>query len=539
MAWDLLRGDFNPLGWTSQWLGHAPLDLSLKCNSSSLSLPEIPGVSVLSVSANEQRNHTYEPPVSPGLPSSDTLRDLNFCNITVTYTHPGWNDTIHVNALLPTENWNSRFLGIGGGGLVTGGGIFSHFMMLPFMASGFAVATTDGGHSSDPSEAMPHESSWALTAPGTVNWPLLIDFASQALHDTATIGKAVTEAFYETPPKYSYFHGASTGGRQGHMLAQRYPQDYDGIIALFPAINWMNFLWSSIWPKFVMDQLRVYPRPCEVDAITAAAVAACDKLDGVEDGIISKPALCDFDAHSVIGQTIDCDGVDVAISTAAADVVSKTWAGPRSATGEFQWYGFNKDTHMTRPRFGPILTKCTKEGSCEGQTFAVSNVWARYWVVKDPSFDMSTITHEQWDDLTHACIEEYESIVGTSNPNLSAFKRRGGKMVNWHGMVDPAIPVNGSTDYYDRVLKKDPDASDYYRLFLAPGAGHCFGCGPTPPLTMDYIVDWVEKGIAPETLRASGPDGNGVAVERDLCMYPRVQHYVGGDATVPSSFACV
>lgn len=537
MNWDLLGGDWNPSGWASQWLPQMPLGSAAKCSPAGLSLPDITGVSILSIEALEQCNYTYVPgPFAAGLPDSSPIPDLNFCNVTVTYAHPGWHDYINVNILLPTDDWNGRFAGIGGGAFTTGGGMVAEWLMMPIMASGFATATTDGGHSTDVLGPELYDPSWALTSPGNVNWPLLMDFASVALHDTATIGKAAVEAFYGTSPTYSYFFGGSTGGRQGHMLAQRYPQDYAGIIALFPAINWVRFFFAGFWPSFVMNQMRAYPRPCEFDAITTAVVSACDKLDGLEDGIISRVDLCDFDPHDVVGKEVHCDGVETTVSSAAADVIQKTWDGPRSSTGEFQWYGFGKGTNLTQPITGPIQIQCKEEGSCRSE---LNPVWARYWVKKDPSFDISAITHEEWDELIHASINEYDSIIGTSDPDLSAFKRKGGKMINWHGTVDAAIPFNGSTDYYDRVLSRDPEAPDYYRFFVAPGAGHCFHCGPTPPPTMEYIVEWVEKGVAPDTLQASGPNGLGVWVERDLCMYPKVQHYVGGDPRVASSFICV
>jgi len=537
MAWDLLPSDWNPSAWVGQWLPQTPLESAPKCSPVGLSLPDINGLSILSVEAFEQSNYTYVPGLfAAGLPDSQTIHGLNFCNVTVTYTHPGWNDNINVNVLVPTEHWNGNFAGIGGGNLATGGGMVSEFLMMPIMASGFATATTDGGHTSDVLGPEADDPSWALTSPGNVNWPLLVDFASVALHDTATIGKAVVEAYWGFGPAYSFWHGGSTGGRQGHMLAQRYPQDYDGIVALFPAVNWVRFFFSTFWPKFVMDKMGIYPRPCEFDAITAAVISVCDKLDGLEDGIISRLDLCDFDAHVVVGKAIECDGSDITVSSAAADVVQATWDGPRSSTGEFQWYGFSKGTDLTQAITGPIQIHCNDEGSCQAEKNAV---WVRYWVKKDPSFDISAITHQEWDDLVHASINEYDSVIGTSDPDLSAFKKRGGKMINWHGTVDAAIPFNGSTDYYERVLSRDPQASDYYRFFVAPGTGHCFNCGPSPPPTMKYIVDWVEKGIAPDTLRASGLNGLGVMVERDICMYPKVQHYVGGDSTVASSFICV
>ncbi|KAI0517856.1 tannase and feruloyl esterase [Xylaria bambusicola] len=538
MSSDLLSsGGWNPLGWAYQWPFEVPLVSTTMCSSADLTLPEIPGLTILAVEALEERNYTYTPGLfGAGLPDSHPIPDLSFCNVTVTYTHPGWHDKINVNVLLPTESWNGRFAAIGGGVFATGGGEVAEHLMMPIMATGFATATTDGGHSSDVLGPEGSEPSWALTSPGNVNWPLLVDFASVALHDTAIIGKAVQEAFYDTAPAYSYFFGGSTGGRQGHMLAQRYPQDYDGIVALFPAVNWVKFFFSSFWPTFVMDQMRTYPQPCEFDAITAAVMSACDKLDGLEDGIISRLDLCDFDPRDVVGKKIKCNDVEAVVSSAAAEVIQKTWDGPRSSTGEFQWYGFSKGTDLTQPLTGPIQVKCDKEDSCKAEA---NPVWARYWVKKDPSFNMRAITHQEWDDLVHASINEYDSIIGTSDPDLSAFKRRGGKMVNWHGTLDAAIPFNGSTDYYDRVLEGDPDAADYYRFFVAPGSGHCFNCGPSSPPTMQYIVDWVEKGIAPDTLRASGLNGLGVQVERNLCMYPKVQHYAGGDPTVASSFICV
>ncbi|ETS79929.1 hypothetical protein PFICI_07458 [Pestalotiopsis fici W106-1] len=538
MVWDFLEGGWNPSGWGSPWRPQMPLGSTNRCSPAGLSLPDITGVSILAVEAVDQRNYTYIPgPLATAvLPDAKTLPNLHFCNVTVTYTHPGWHDTINVNIFLPTDDWNGRFTGIGGGALVTGGGELAESNMMPIMATGSATATTDGGHSSDVLGPELNEPAWALTSPGNLNWPLLVNFASVALHDTATIGKAVVQAFYGTAPSYSYFLGASTGGRQGHMLAQRYPHDYDGIIALFPAVNWVKFWWSGLWPTFIMDQMSSYPQRCEVDAITAAAVSTCDKLDGVEDGIISRVDLCDFKARDAIGKKVQCNGIETTVSPEAAKVVQKTWDGPRSSTGGFQWYGFGMGTSLTQPPTGAIQVQCIEGDICQS---AANTAWARYWVKKDPYFDMTGITHQEWDDLFHASVNEYESIIGTSDPDLSAFKRRGGKMMFWHGTVDAAIPFNGSTDYYDRVLSRDPNAQDYYRFFVAPGAGHCFNCGPAPPFGMDHIVNWVENGVAPDVLRAAGTNGFGDWVERDICLYPKVQHYAGGDPSKPSSFICV
>ncbi|TQN68002.1 putative feruloyl esterase [Colletotrichum shisoi] len=413
----------TPSAWAGQWFLQTPLDAAAttKCSSpAGLSLPDITGVRILSIEASKQRNYTYIPgPFAAGLPGPLTpIPGLNFCNVTVTYTHPGWHDTVNVNTLLPAAGrWNGRFAGIGGGNLATGGGTVAEFLMMPIMASGFAAATTDGGHSTDVLGPEANDPSWALTSPDN----------------------AVAEAFYGSAPAYSYSHGGSTGGRQGHMLAQRYPHDYDGIIALFPAVNWVRFFFAAFWPKFVTDQLRTYPRPCEFIQVR-------------------------------------CDG------------------------GE----------------------------SCGAEQLAV---WARYWVKKDPSFDIGAISHE---DSTPSSgprrgpgpvrLQEEGRQVG----QLARHRGRGDPLEREHGLLRPC------------VLVRDPEAQDYYRFFVAPGAGHCFNCGPSPPPTLDCIIDWVEKGVAPDdTLRASGENGHGVQVERDLCMYPKVQHHAGGDPTVASSFICV
>lgn len=511
------------------------------CRAAAFSLPTMTGLQVLSVNANAQRNYTFIPDPLLGGPQ-DPITDLNFCNVTVTYTHPGWNDIINVITYLPfDESWNGRFQAHGGGGYVTGGEGVVQFSLIPGLVHGYAVSTTDGGHTLTIAEGNTYTSSWALSSRGNVDWPLLVDFAYVALHDMATIGKAVTQSFYGSPPKFSYFVGGSTGGRQGHMLAQRYPKDFDGILALLPAINWVRFLFSNIYPAFIMDQLKVYPRPCEFQAIQNAAIAACDGLDGLEDGIVSRPGLCHFDPHTLVGESFDCNGVKATVSSGAATVAAAAWNGPRSSTGEFQWYGFGIDANISQVGIGATVTECDASGVCTGAPFPISNTWVRYWVAKDPDLDMSTITHEKWDELFHACVSEYESVIGTSDPDLSEFSRAGGKMLNWHGMADQAIPVNGSTDYYDRVLKQDPKAQDFYRLFLGPGASHCVTCGIVPPIEdlMNVITDWVENQNPPETLRGRGQDIQGSAVERDLCMYPRVQHYVGGDSTKPEAFVCV
>jgi hypothetical protein len=244
----------------------------------------------LALSVSERQNYSYAPL---------NITGLNFCNVNITYTHPGYNDTIHVQVWLPLKGWNQRFQGTGGSGFVTG--VFDQ-ALAPAVAQGYSAVSTDGGHELNVTSAA----AWALVSPGNVDWNLLQDFASTALNDMTVLGKAVTKSYYGTAPKYSYWNGCSTGGRQGLMMAQRFPDAYDGILAAAPAINWPSFIVAEYWGQFMMNQLGVYPPQCEFDAITTAAVSACDALDGLVDGIIASPEKCHFNPHILVGKSFNC-----------------------------------------------------------------------------------------------------------------------------------------------------------------------------------------------------------------------------------------
>lgn len=247
---------------------------SATCFGVQIKSPELPGGNVLSVSA---QHGVLPAPTFSALSNSTDIdssftvdtQTFEFCNVTVVYTHPGAGDTITVQVLLPRKGWNKRFLAAGGGGWATG--IFE-FLFAP-LAKGYAAAGTDGGHARRPYDGA---ETWAQISPGNVNLYALQNFASVALNDLAIIGKAVTTSFYSSPPKHSYWDGCSMGGRQGLMLAQRYPTAFDGIIAAAPAINLVKFAVSNFWAQVVMKELGVYPSTCELDAITAAAVKECE-----------------------------------------------------------------------------------------------------------------------------------------------------------------------------------------------------------------------------------------------------------------------
>jgi hypothetical protein len=200
---------------------------------------------------------------------------------------------------------------------------------------GFAAAATDTGHEGG-------SGSFALHASGRLNWQDIRNNAYLGIHDMTVVGKALTQAFYGRPARYAYFMGSSTGGRQGLMEAQRYPEDYDGILSGCPAINWHRFVPSSLWPQVVMSEARHLVSKAKLEAVTAAAVAACDGLDGVVDGVIDDPDRCAWDPGEFVGQRV---GEDV-FSAADAEVVRRIWEGPRGRDGRFIWHGLTRGTDL-------------------------------------------------------------------------------------------------------------------------------------------------------------------------------------------------
>lgn len=420
-------------------------------------------------------------------------------------------------------------MGVGGAGFATSSGDRS---LGNGLALGYAVGATDGGHELNRGSAA----SWALISPGNVNTYLLQNFASVALNDMTVIGKAITENLYQKAPTYSYWAGCSTGGRQGLMMAQRYPEGYDGILAGAPAINMARFVVAEYWPQLIMNLMGVYPPACELNAITAAAVTACDALDGVVDGIISRPDLCYFDAQSLNGKSYDCQGVSSTFSTAATTLAQAVWTGARTANDSFLWYGLSYDAPMTP---GLAMTACA-DGKCTGKPFPIASDWISLFVQKNASFDPTTLTRSTYDKVFHASKQELTSIIDTSDPNLSSFRDAGGKVITWHGTSDELIFPEGTADYFDRVKAMDPDAESYYRHFRAPGVQHCGkGLGPFPGSAFDSLVKWVEEGVAPDVLAAESLPLNGTVIRRNLCLYPQDSVYIGGDPNVASSFRCV
>ena len=229
------------------------------------------------------------------------------------------------------------------------------------------------------------------------------------------------------------------------MLAQRYPEAFDGIAAGAPAIYWADFFPNFQWPQQVMNELGEYPYPCEIDAITAAAVSACDGLDGTVDGVIAHVDECfqTFDPLSVVGTAVKCkqlNGSEIQISEAAATIVNATWQGMTTADGRPVWYGLAPDADLTGSNAnysgpaGIVATNCTNDG-CVGTPLSLGLQWLQLFVARDAKADLSSLSRVEFDNLAHAGRQMYDSVIGTADPDLTSFRNARSKLITFHGLV--------------------------------------------------------------------------------------------------------
>jgi hypothetical protein len=473
--------------------------------SSVVSSPPTAGVACASLTTVAQPQSTYisaaRIEATPTVPAH--------CRVKLTVA-----PAIKIIVSLP-DAWNGKFQAVGGGGFVG-----SLPDVGPAIAAGYAAASTDTGHVG--TEIDGH---FVRNTDGSFNTGLAEDFAYRSNHEMTVKAKALVQAYYGRGPTYSYWNGCSTGGRQGLMEAQRFPNDYDGVLAAAPAINWDRFIPSDIWPQLVLHQSGNMLPSCKLDAVTAAAVNACDDVDGITDDVIEDPRRCTYDPHDLIGTRLDC-GV---FTTADADAVAKIWDGPRNRQGSFMWHGLE--------RGAPLDALANQAGP-----FPITNDWIRFWVLENPDWDYRTATNADFETIFQRSHEKFNDLIGTDSPDLSAFRDRGGKLILWHGWNDQVIFPRGTIDYYDRVVATmgARQTNQFARLFMAPGVEHCIG-GPGPDTidAFDHLVTWVETNQAPTRIVASKLVGTSTTQTRPLCSYPQAARYTGrGSTDAAENFRC-
>lgn len=383
---------------------------------------------------------------------SISYQNATFCNVTVTYTHPGQGDQVHAETWLPIGNWNNRLLAVGGAAWAAGRAAISYETMKGALGDGFATITNDAGVSGEAHVEL----DWALLSPGNVNLHKLQNFGSRSVNEQSIIGKSLVRSFYGRGPSFSYWSGCSTGGRQGLVAAQRYPTAYDGIAIGAPALYMPTLLASVQWPQQVMNTLNHYPHPCEFDALTTAAISACDALDGLRDGIVSDPAAClaTFNPFSLVGTPLNCSSripntntslsFPLSLSRAAATTANQTWHGPSTPSGRRIHPGLSPAADLTGndPRSGGIAglaaTNCTCAPpvpdkpdrcmlTCAGTADPISTPWFALFLAKSALFNTTALTHLEFARLVHAGVQEYASLLSSDDADLSEFHAAGGE----------------------------------------------------------------------------------------------------------------
>ncbi|KAL4746339.1 hypothetical protein BDW72DRAFT_197785 [Aspergillus terricola var. indicus] len=482
------------------------------CSPAAIQTPTVYGAEILSLSAAWVTNYTNYIPYSFNYNGGTVdLENAKFCNITVQYTHSGYEDTITVESWLPEPAvWNGRLQATGGGGWAAGRFVLSEFFMGGALGEGFATTTTDAGLGKD--TTGPRE--WALTSPGNVDWVAVENFGSRAYNDQAIIGK-------------------SLGGRQGMMIAERFPTAYDGIAASAPAQSFTKFTSSLYYPLLMRIWHNVNPLVCELDFLTREAIAYCDPLDGVVDGLISNMSACGYDPYTAVNKTFTCDSLNrtIALSEGAALIADAAWSGAHAADGRQLWYGYNPGSDIGST-FG------VQPGYNSSSTTAVKDEWFNLFVARNVSFNTTGLSHEGYEEFFNLITAEYGSSWNADNANLHAFKNAGGKLLTYHGMADPSIPTKGTEYLYNKARALFPDIQEFWRFFESPGLGHCAGgLGGQPTTVLKALQRWVENGTAPDTLPVEYPsleDG----LYRNLCPYPSQIEYIGGNITLAESFRC-
>jgi feruloyl esterase len=426
------------------------------------------------------------------------------CEVAATL-RPTADSDIKIEVWLPIDIWNGKYEAVGNGGW---SGSISRTALAAALRLGYASSATDTGHEGG-------SASFALGHPEK-----LIDYAWRSEHEMTVKSKAIIAAFYGKPPRFSYWNGCSAGGKQAMKEAQRFPEDFDGIIAGSPGLDWVARATLSMWVAQAVHRDPASDIPAEkYPLIHRAALDACDAADGLKDGVIEDPSRCSFDPKS-----IECKGPDAAncLTAPQVEAARRIYAGP----GEGIAPGLARGSELGWKTFaGP-------------QPFGIGLDYFKYVVFADPNWTFPALNFDS--DIVRARRLDGDRINAT-NPDLTAFRDRGGKLIQYHGWSDPQIPPASSVAYYQSVLKKmGGTVPDFYRLFMVPGMAHCGGGDGVSTFDMvGALEQWVEHDTPPAQVHASRMRDGKVDRTRPLCTFPQVSRYKGsGDPDEASSFVC-
>jgi hypothetical protein len=452
----------------------------------------------------------------PGVPA--------YCRVLGT-SRPTSDSEIRFEVAIPAkESWNGRYLQVGNGGFA---GDIPEDEILEGVAAGYASAGTDDGHESRSGV----DASWALGHPEK-----LIDFGYRALKETTDAARAIVRAHTGKAPVHSYFTGCSDGGREALMEAQRYPDDFDGIVAGAPANDWTHLFVGGAWAEqALLATPASYVPPSKLRALEDAALHAC----GDEDGVIEDPLSCHFDPA-----VLRCKGKDndQCLTDAQIKAVRAIYAGPKNArTSEPIMSGYDPGSEGEARGWQSWIVGRAPGAEGGAALYEFARNFFGYVIFGDPKYDIRRLNFDADVATTDA---KTAAILNAYVPDLGPFQKHGGKLLQYHGWGDAAVPPRSSIAYYEAVRKKMGDTSAFYRLFLAPGMLHCEGgAGPNVLSTLPAISDWVEGGKAPERVLATKMVGEGASARvdrtRPLCPYPLLARWDGkGDRKRAESYAC-
>lgn len=471
-------------------------------------------------SADLQAPGPFEIPPDLGAPM--TVELPAFCRIQGVL-RPTADSHIAFETWLPAENWNGSFQGVGNGGFA---GSIPYSGLVAALRSGFATAASDTGHSAGITDA-----SWAQDHPEKV-----VDFGWRAVHLTTVAGKALTQTYYGEAPHKAYFASCSNGGRQALMEAQRFPEDYDGIIAGAPAYNWTGLFTGFVWNAQALAKPGAMIPAAKTPAIADAVLAQCDSLDGLTDGLLSNPLQCRFDPSVLRCEASETDACLTSPQIAALQAI---YQGPQTPDGVQIYFGFPTGGESVP---GSAGWDAWIFGAAPGASIqnAFGSNFIKY-LVGAPA-DWTPTDFDFGQDFARVQ-ERTAATLNATNPDLSEFAARGGKLILYHGWSDAAIPAQGTIAYRDAVVERmgADSAESFMRLFMVPGMHHCAaGAGPSEfgqngpaPENLDPATSisaalqlWVEEGRTPEQVIASQLSLPGATQDQAprtglICAYPR------------------
>jgi hypothetical protein len=509
----------------------------------SLTQLELIGARILSAQTVAAGTFTPPPNMTPWIVGEPSFYKAlpPFCRVAVEVT-PSADSSIKIEVWMPANGqsgggWNGKLQGQGNGGFA---GEIGYRQLGASVLLGYAGVGTDTGHAGGGTDA-----SWALGHPEKVT-----DFGYRGIHEMTRVAKEVVKAFYGKDPQHSYFAGCSNGGRQALMEAQRFPEDYDGILAGAPANFWTHLLTKALADAqaTTLDPASYIPSG-KLPAIANAVNAACDAQDGVADGIVNDPRKCHFDPATMLCKEGDSEKC---LTAAQVTALKKLYEGLNDANGIKIFPGYLPGAEVGPGGWGTWITGAAPGKSLMfafGGGYFSNMVYAKAdWNYRDANVDQAL----------KAADEKTAQSLNATDANLVAFKKHGGKLILYHGWNDPAISALNTINYYkdvtDRMRGQEPEA--FVRLYMMPGVQHCGG-GPGPDSfgmgggvkdpqhnVALALEQWVEKGIAPNVIVATKNEGGdaskGAKMTRPLCPYPQIAKYKGkGDTNDAGNFVCI